>query len=113
MLFPVSLDQIRNECGTFYVEKRSPLEQIKFERYRWSASTTARAARNGWFRALRWACLNGCSYDERTFEAAAAGGHFRILRFLLAIQCPFDERAIRAAEAENHTAVVTWLKTLK
>ena len=55
------------------------------------------AAEGGHPAVLRWACANGCPWDEQTCSSAAFGAHLELLQWARANGCPWDEKACSMA----------------
>jgi hypothetical protein len=63
----------------------------------WNETTCDWAAKRGYLQVLKWAREMGCAWTEATCIHAAEGGHMKLLLWACENQCPCDDHVITHA----------------
>ncbi|CAB9527237.1 unknown protein [Seminavis robusta] len=75
----------------------------------WDERMCQYAARPGCLDILIWARVNGFPWNANTCEAAAEGGHLEFLKWAVENGCPWNARTCEAAAARHgHFEVLKW-----
>lgn len=70
----------------------------------------AGAAKGAQVHILRWAQLNGLSWNKWTCASAAEGGNLDVLQWCRGNGCPWNEWTCRAAARGGHLGVLKWAR---